>query len=199
MDRHQTAEDEYSGTRAIAGYAAAAYRKVQGFGQRQEPTALPRTVESEGELLPEGDCRPLRYRQGSDIPHGPPHVRHDSDAGQRCTHRDGLEDARPHEHSDNADLCPSDRHEDQQRHGGPGPQVECPLDYSTARNYSRVTLSGYTATIILFLSIYKFLIFLIRSIVFWNPEKSVSLLILLAKFILLPAVKVYLVGLVSGI
>ena len=87
----------------------------------KEPTALPRTVESEGELLPEGDCRPLRHRQGSDIPHGPPHVRHDGDAGQWCTHRDGFEDARSHEHSDNADLCPRDRHEDQQRHGGPGP------------------------------------------------------------------------------
>lgn len=70
MDRHQTAEDEYSGTRTTVGDTAAAYRKVQGFGQGQEPSALPRTVESEGELLPEGDCRPLRYRQGSDIPHG---------------------------------------------------------------------------------------------------------------------------------
>lgn len=70
VDRHQTAENEYSGTRTTVGDTAAAYRKVQGFGQGQEPSALPRTVESKGELLPEGDCRPLRYRQGSDIPPG---------------------------------------------------------------------------------------------------------------------------------
>mgnify|MGYP001623712223 CR=1 FL=1 len=58
------------------------------------------------------------------VPLLPPHLRYDRDAGQRSADRNRIEDARTYEYSDDADLCASHRHEDQQRHGGPRRQTE---------------------------------------------------------------------------
>lgn len=122
VDRYQTAEDRCTRACTPARRSHTIDREIRRYGQRR--LTFPRPVESEGQLLPERDCKRVRHRQGFDIPHGPPHLRYDRDAGQRSADRNRIEDARTHEYSDNADLCAGHRHEDQQRHGGSRRQAE---------------------------------------------------------------------------